>query len=47
MVLVGVLYLAFETKLLAKSGFQGQDSTEPARSVISRSLIGAQVSGGM
>jgi GPI ethanolamine phosphate transferase 1 len=45
MVLVGVLYLAFETKLLAKSSFQG-DSIEMTRNVISRALIGAQVSGG-
>lgn len=44
MVLIGVIYLAFETKLLAKSGFQGE-STEPARQVLSRVLIGAQVRG--
>lgn len=43
MVLIGVLYLIFETRLLAKSGFQG-DSTERANNSLSRALIGAQVS---
>ena len=43
MVIIGVLYLIFEKKLLARSGFPG-DSTEPALNVLSRGLLGAQVS---
>jgi phosphatidylinositol glycan class N len=42
MVAVGVFYLAFERKLLAKSRMSG-DSTAPADNLFSRSLIGAQV----
>ncbi|KAM3077141.1 Glycosyl phosphatidyl inositol anchor synthesis [Clarireedia jacksonii] len=42
MVAVGVLYLAFERKLLAKSRMSG-DSTAPANNLLSRSLIGAQI----
>jgi hypothetical protein len=42
MVAVGVFYLAFERKLLAKSRMSG-DSTAPADNLLSRSLIGAQV----
>jgi phosphatidylinositol glycan class N len=42
MVLIGVLYLIFETKLLAKSSLEG-DSTERADNPLSRALIGAQV----
>jgi len=43
MVAIGVLYLIFEKKLLAKSRLAG-DSTEVADNSLSRSLIGAQVS---
>jgi phosphatidylinositol glycan class N len=43
MVIIGVLYLIFEKRLLAQSGFP-EDSTEPARDVLSRALIGTQVS---
>lgn len=43
MVAVGVLYLAFEKILLAKYKMAG-DSTAPADNLLSRSLIGAQVS---
>ena len=42
MVIVGVLYLVFEENILARSGFP-IDSTQPAQNVLSRSLIGAQV----
>lgn len=42
MVIIGVLYLIFEKRLLAKSGFP-EDSTDPARDNLSRALIGAQV----
>jgi len=42
MVLVGVIYLAFEKRLLVKSKMRG-DSTSPADNSISRGLIGAQV----
>ncbi|APA13727.1 hypothetical protein sscle_11g084970 [Sclerotinia sclerotiorum 1980 UF-70] len=42
MVAVGVLYLAFERKLLAKSKMAG-DSIAPADNLLSRSLIGAQI----
>ncbi|KAB8292340.1 hypothetical protein EYC80_008080 [Monilinia laxa] len=42
MVAVGVLYLAFERKLLAKSKMAG-DSLAPANNLLSRSLIGAQI----
>jgi phosphatidylinositol glycan class N len=42
MTAVGVIYLAFEKQLLAKSGLRG-DSTAPANNVLSRSLIGVQV----
>lgn len=42
MVVVGVLYLAFEKKLLAKSKMTG-DSIAPADNLLSRTLIGAQV----
>ncbi|PQE29142.1 GPI ethanolamine phosphate transferase 1 protein [Rutstroemia sp. NJR-2017a BBW] len=42
MVAVGVFYLAFERKLLAKSRMSG-DSTAPADNLFSRSLIGAQI----
>ncbi|KAK6598334.1 GPI ethanolamine phosphate transferase 1 [Botrytis cinerea] len=42
MVVVGVLYLAFEKKLLAKSKMTG-DSIAPADNLLSRTLIGAQI----
>lgn len=42
MVVVGILYLAFERKLLARSKMAG-DSIAPANDFLSRSLIGAQV----
>ncbi|ESZ95716.1 phosphatidylinositolglycan class N [Sclerotinia borealis F-4128] len=42
MVAVGVLYLAFEKNLLAKSKMAG-DSIAPADNLLSRSLIGAQI----
>jgi phosphatidylinositol glycan class N len=42
MAAIGVVYLAFEKKILAKSGLAG-DSTAPADNVLSRSLIGVQV----
>ena len=42
MAAVGLLYLAFEKKLLAKSRLPG-DSMAPADNVLSRSLIGVQV----
>ncbi len=43
MVVIGVTYLVFEKKLLGESKFHGE-STEPADSSLSRSLIGAQAS---
>ena len=42
MAAIGVIYLMFEKKLLAKSGLAG-DSTLPAEEVLSRSLVGVQV----
>lgn len=42
MVLIGVLYLVFEKKLLAKTVLPG-DSATPADDTLSRSLIGVQV----
>jgi phosphatidylinositol glycan class N len=42
MVIIGILYLVFEKKILAKSGFKG-DSTEPSSDRLSRSLVGVQV----
>lgn len=39
---VGILYLIFQKKLLAKSGMTG-DSTKPADDLLSRSLVGIQV----
>lgn len=42
MAAMGVMYLTFERKLLAKSGLEG-DSTVPADNVLSRSLVGVQV----
>jgi phosphatidylinositol glycan class N len=42
MVAIGVLYLAFESKLLSKSKLPG-DSTAPADNKLSRALLGVQV----
>jgi hypothetical protein len=42
MVIIGVLYLTFEKRLLAESGFPA-DSTAPAHNTLSRLLVGAQV----
>jgi phosphatidylinositol glycan class N len=42
MATIGVIYLTFEKKLLAKSKLAG-DSTAPADNVLSRSLVGMQV----
>jgi phosphatidylinositol glycan class N len=42
MVAIGVAYLAFEKRILAKSGLQ-RDSVAPANNEISRALIGIQV----
>lgn len=42
MAAIGVIYLTFEKKLLAKSSLAG-DSTAPADNVLSRSLVGVQV----
>jgi hypothetical protein len=42
MTAIGVIYLTFEKKLLAKSRLAG-DSTAPADNVLSRSLVGVQV----
>ena len=42
MAVIGVIYLTFEEKLLAKSSLAG-DSTAPAGNVLSRSLVGVQV----
>lgn len=42
MVAVGVLYLIFQRKLLAKSALKG-DSTAPANDNVSRALVGIQV----
>lgn len=43
MVAVGILYLIFQKRLLAKSALKG-DSTTPAKDNMSRALIGVQVS---
>lgn len=42
MVLIGLLYLIFEKRVLAKTVLAG-DSTRPADNALSRSLIGIQV----
>jgi phosphatidylinositol glycan class N len=42
MVLIGLLYLIFEKRVLAKTALAG-DSTTPADNALSRSLIGIQV----
>lgn len=42
MAAIGIIYLVFEKKLLAKSGLAG-DSTAPAENLLSRSLVGVQV----
>ena len=42
MAAIGVIYLTFEKKLLAKSKLAGY-STAPADNVLSRSLVGVQV----
>lgn len=42
MVVIGMLYLVFEKKLLAKTKLPGE-STEVVDNTLSRSLIGAQV----
>lgn len=43
MVLVGIIYLVFEKKILVRSKMDG-DSTAPADNLLSRTLIGIQVS---
>ena len=42
MAAIGVVYLAFEKKLLKQSALAG-DSTAPAQNLLSRSLVGVQV----
>ncbi|KAG0649183.1 GPI ethanolamine phosphate transferase 1 [Hyphodiscus hymeniophilus] len=42
MAAIGIIYLAFEKRLLAKSGLAG-DSTAPADNALSRSLVGVQI----
>lgn len=43
MAAIGILYLVFEKKVLTKSKLPG-DSTAPADNILSRALVGVQVS---